>query len=621
MKITRYLLIFIVLVLYRTTALPNDANLLLTLYIQNAGGIETIEKIKTLRVQCLAKERNQELDVELQIRIPDRVLFHLTAPNGMSIKMGFTQDGRGWRDEGNGSRPFEGEMAVTMYRLFLGLMPQAIMQLQSNTALAESTVLKTNGTSVVKINPSGQKTFALQFDETSGLLVGVDKHQFDKYQLVEGVQVPHLLRDATGFSMTVKKIQFNVALDNAEFNSPVWSQSVSNVTTPYQTLTSSPGKLEIVRKPAPMVFNKKPIKALPKYNPNQPGGFTVDLRGSDCTQLILEKEHLTDLMRASFDSKTRWPAALPAGFEPDKFMALGKNPGLKLRQLHHKGITGKGIGIGIIDQTLLVDHCEYRDRLKLYEEIHNHTQPAVAMMHGPAVASIAAGKTVGVAPEADLYYIAETHGEISAQRHFEWDFTWVAKSIDRMLEINQSLPAGNKIRVISISVGWSRDQKGFTEANEAVKRASAQNIFVISTTLQQTHGLFFHGLGRKSSSDPDDASSYIPGSWWAESFFDGRRPVDPKKHLLVPMDSRCVASPTGPDDYVYYAEGGWSWSVPYLAGLYALACQVQPTITPEQFWSVGIKTGKTVLINDQGKTDTLGTIADPVALIENIGKK
>ena len=28
-----------------------------------------------------------------------------------------------------------------------------------------------------------------------------------------------------------------------------------------------------------------------------------------------------------------------------------------------------------------------------------------AQMHGPAVSSIAVGKTVGVAPEADLYYI------------------------------------------------------------------------------------------------------------------------------------------------------------------------------------------------------------------------
>ena len=84
---------------------------------------------------------------------------------------------------------------------------------------------------------------------------------------------------------------------------------------------------------------------------------------------------------------------------------------------------------------------------------------------------------------------------------------------------------------------------------------------------------------------------------------------------MVPMDSRCVASPTGPEHYVFYAQGGWSWSVPYLAGLYALACQAKPTVTPEEFWSVGLETGTTVTVERDGKTLQLGKIVDPVALI------
>ena len=84
---------------------------------------------------------------------------------------------------------------------------------------------------------------------------------------------------------------------------------------------------------------------------------------------------------------------------------------------------------------------------------------------------------------------------------------------------------------------------------------------------------------------------------------------------MVPMDSRCVASPTSQQDYVFYAQGGWSWCVPYLAGLYALACQVKPTVTPEEFWSVGLETGKTITIDKDGKTYQLGKIVDPVALL------
>ena len=67
------------------------------------------------------------------------------------------------------------------------------------------------------------------------------------------------------------------------------------------------------------------------------------------------------------------------------------------------------------------------------------------------------------------------------------------------------------------------------------------------------------------------------------------RIFDPKyfssNYLLIPMDARTTASPTGNKDYVFYGMGGISWTAPYLAGVYALACQIDPKITPEKFWS------------------------------------
>jgi hypothetical protein len=51
------------------------------------------------------------------------------------------------------------------------------------------------------------------------------------------------------------------------------------------------------------------------------------------------------------------------------------------------------------------------------------------------------------------------------------------------------------------------------------------------------------------------------------------------------MDSRTTASPGATDQYVFYGIGGMSWAVPYIAGVYALAVQVDPAITPERFWA------------------------------------
>ncbi len=381
----------------------------------------------------------------------------------------------------------------------------------------------------------------------------------------------------------------------------------------------SPGQtLAIVRRPAPARFNFGPLRELPRYNPDSTSPFQVDLRSRDVAALDLTGR-VSDLLHADFDDGPRWPAVLPAGFEPPKFQKLGLNPGLGVRQLHRRGFTGKGIGIGIIDQPLLVDHVEYRDRVRLYEEIHVLTAEPNAAMHGAAVASLAAGKTVGVAPEAELYFIAETHGEIKDGK-FDWDFKPLAQSIERLLDLNRQLPSANRIRVISISVGWSPDQKGFAEANAAVQRATREGVFVISTALEQTPHLAFHGLGSEPLNDPDMFESYGLGSWWATSFLNGSRRFPPGQRLLVPMDGRTTARPPGAAEYVHYAGGGWSWSVPYLAGLYAVACQVRKDISPSRFWETALKTGRTVKVTHGLETLELGAIADPVALMDALRK-
>ncbi len=381
---------------------------------------------------------------------------------------------------------------------------------------------------------------------------------------------------------------------------------------------AAPLPLGIHKHPKPALYTKS-MTQLPRYDPASTQGWQVDVRCIDLSRMDLS-QRLDDLLFADFDTRTTWPATLPAGFDPEKVMQLGKSPGLGVRRLHEQGINGKGVGVAIIDQALLVDHDEYADRMRHYEEIHWPGDRA--SMHGPAVASIAVGKTVGVAPGAELYFIAERHGDYNpATREFAWDFTLLAKSIDRMLEINKTLPKENKIRVISISVGWRPEQKGYAETNAAVERAKKQGIFVVSSSLAATFGMHFHGLGRAPMSDPDLLSSYLPGSWWAKGFYENPQSALRENTLLVPMDSRCTASPAGPRDYAFYRQGGWSWAIPYLAGLYAVACQAKPDVTPELFWKTALETGAVVQIPKDGKTFSLGKVVQPEALIKKLAAR
>lgn len=368
----------------------------------------------------------------------------------------------------------------------------------------------------------------------------------------------------------------------------------------------------IERHPDPVDFRRGAMTSpLPTYDPASEDSFQVDLRGFDLSALDLS-DSLDNLLYASFDDKTIWPSQIPPEFDWQRIMDLGKDPGLGVRDLHAQGITGKGVGIAIIDQVLLVDHQEYMGRLRWYEETPDIAalgQQGISM-HGAAVASISVGQTVGVAPEADLYYIATARGGD------ENDFSYLAAGIRRILKINQQLPEDRKIRVIAMQIGWKFSDIGYDEVMAAVEEAKAAGMLIICSSTEEVHGFQFHGLGRPPMSDPAVAASYEPGLFWLEEFVAYSDLEFYAHRLLVPMDSRTTASPTGYEDYVFYRQGGWSWAIPYIAGMYALTVQIDPAITPDQFWSLALETGHTVDWAYNGETIPLGAIIDPVALIE-----
>jgi hypothetical protein len=387
--------------------------------------------------------------------------------------------------------------------------------------------------------------------------------------------------------------------------------------TPEAEPASIPG---INRHPAAVDFSSiNPHPILPAiFDPNSDNFFQNDYRSSNLSELNLTQS-LDSLLYSDFDTKTIWPPAdmLPVGFDPLKIMELGKDPGLGIRQLQAQGITGSGVGIAIIDQPMLVDQQEYVTQVKDYEEI-NIDPSTDSSMHGPAVSSIAVGKTVGVAPQADLYFIADQPGTWKGAGQFEYDFSYLAKAVRRILDINQSLPSGQKIRVISMSIGWQSSDKGYADMVTAVNEAKRAGIFVVSMSIHDTYGWDMMGMGRNALADPNDFGSYsIPAMWTGKNF---NLKYFSSNYLLIPMDARTTASPTCNQDYVFYGTGGISWTAPYLAGVYALACQIDPKITPQMFWSTALHTGKTTQVEYGGKQISFGVILNPLALIAALQK-
>lgn len=156
-------------------------------------------------------------------------------------------------------------------------------------------------------------------------------------------------------------------------------------------------------------------------------------------------------------------------------------------------------------------------------------------------------------------------------------------------------------------------------------------IFVISADIFETYNnkFWYYGVDRKPMDDPEKQASYKPHKWkdwlsfvpianfrkYYEKKFDS---VSPKEFLLVPMSSKTFAGYEGTNDYTFNRIGGWSSVEPYLAGLYAMCCQVKPDITPDIFWSTALKTGDTVEIKNEGKETKTGKLINPVKLIASL---
>jgi subtilisin family serine protease len=336
----------------------------------------------------------------------------------------------------------------------------------------------------------------------------------------------------------------------------------------------------------------------------------MDLRHADLNRLDLT-ESSPRLLDAFFDSETKWPDVLPAGFDPGEILDLNRNPGLGLRAVHAAGVTGTGVSVAVIDTPLLLDHDEYAGRLRYYGEVN--ARGVLANFHGCLVTSILAGKTCGVAPGAEVYYVGSHNYDIADEsgapnaKHY-------ARAVDLLLEVNARLPREKRIRVISISAGCGPRNPGFKAMNRAIRKAAEAGIFVVSGNIIDSFGtgLWIWGFDRRSTEDPDDPSSGRVQAWkeWISQVAGGDRfdlyyahklkGTKPAEFLVLPEGSKTVAQAGGRAEYGFYPIGGWSSIFPYVAGLYALACQVKPDITPEVFWRIALATGDPVPVEGDG---------------------
>lgn len=268
-----------------------------------------------------------------------------------------------------------------------------------------------------------------------------------------------------------------------------------------------------------------------------------------------------------YNEKTIWPKKYKS--YANSLLSAGKNPGLEIRNLHKMGITGKGVVVAIIDQNICLDHPEYNGKIIEYHDVGCNKPLNSSSMHGPAVASLLVGDSIGTAPEARIYFVAAPSWTLDAK--------YQADALNWIIDKNSTLPEDQKIRAVSVSGAPSGPGSPFTKNNSlwdaAYSKAIQTGLVVIDCT--QNNGITspcYYDIDT-----PDNISKCLPGYPGIPFKADSTR-------ICVPNSRRTVAEQykLGKYSFTYCGRAGLSWSEPYLVGILAMGWQLRPDISGEK---------------------------------------
>ena len=339
------------------------------------------------------------------------------------------------------------------------------------------------------------------------------------------------------------------------------------------------------------------INELPRYFPERISSYQVDLRGKNLQGFNLS-DRIYDIEHSIFDNYTKWSEMKNIPYKPLQILNINADPGMNIKKIHKKGITGKGITIAIIDQYFTVDHLEFKNRIKhiaSFPDIQNDYNS----YHGPAVTSIAIGKNIGVAPEATVVYFSAESTNKNKELTCQYEVEAMEALIHYILE-------GNIVHALSISSGANRSRPYYQEYLKCRNELSKLGVAIFSTDMfMHDSEYFFYGLKKEQNLNPNNEEFFEPISWndwiikmnnFPEILIDYEIYLENNQNsqypILLPLDgATTVAGNLSDENYCFKFVSGGSWLPPYLAGIYALCCQVDIDIDIYKFWYYMLETG------------------------------
>ena len=289
-----------------------------------------------------------------------------------------------------------------------------------------------------------------------------------------------------------------------------------------------------------------------------------------------------------------WPTPdkMPIGFNPQQYIDTKKHQP-ETDALHQENITGRGINIAIIDSLFNPGHAEYKDKIKYFQGplIKMSKDAPKTEHHGSMVVGCAVGKTTGVAPDASVYYF--TRAKTNQDRGRET--IAVLKSV---LEFNKKQSPKDKINILSCS--WAPQQMTTNDAEY-------QQVMKLFQEIESTGvKIIYCGGNKTKNSFAVSVADFLPTSKDTKTEY--------KNNIVyIPTNEKTIPFHTG--GYLYQKIGGDSSAAPYLAGVYACACQGNQIFFTRPNWQNDLDTimRETAIESEHG-----GKMINPAGIRERV---
>ncbi|MGQ1889426.1 M16 family metallopeptidase [Thermophagus sp. OGC60D27] len=204
-----------------------DASEVIAAYIDAVGGKQVLDQVNDLKMKMAMEMQGMPIEINFYQKKPNK-LCQETLMNGNVVSMQVFDGEKGKVKTPMGEQMLEGE-ALTNMKESARLFPE-LDYLNDNARLEIEGIESINGVDAYKVvvtKPSGMKSSlffgvedGLKYKEVSQTIQGTIATIFEKYEEVNGILFPSVLKQTMGpqmFEIQVKSVEINSGIEDSRF--------------------------------------------------------------------------------------------------------------------------------------------------------------------------------------------------------------------------------------------------------------------------------------------------------------------------------------------------------------------------------------------------------------------